>query len=149
MEITISPCIAYFEIPPDMKLTNASIRGKVNCLIAAATERIVFDQKTLTRGETQRRGGVTVQIRKVGLESLPRHESDFEIGILVNYDNGGPAFESHRTWIYHNDAFIESKEGAPRNFTDFEVTRQSDGAIAVDFRWKSFAGLLDQQRFVL
>ena len=57
--------------------------------------------------------------------------------VTVSYDTGGPAFESHRTWVYHNAAWIEAdKERLP--LTDFDALLQTDGSVQLEYR---FSGL--------
>ena len=73
---------------------------------------------------------------------------DAEIGVSVSYDTGGPAFESHKTWMFHNSVYLETRFGVRTSFTDFDTTQQSDGAIAVDYRWKKIAAPASQYLFV-
>ena len=137
-----------FVLPAANRFKEIAIRGRVHCQIAAAVERIVFDQTSQTRGTIRRRGGVSVRLREVAFNAVGDDGLDAEIGIVVSYDNGGPAFESHRTWIFHNAVYLETKSGMRTNFTDFETTQQSDGAIAVDYRWRNIAAPSSQYVFI-
>lgn len=137
-----------FRLPTKIHAKKISIRGLFHCQIAAATERVVFDQLALTRGTMRRRGGVTVRIRNVAFAAGEDDHSNGEVGIVVSYDYGGPAFESHRSWMFHNAVYLETKSGVRTSFTDFEMNQQSDGAIAMDYRWKSFHSPTDQYQFV-
>ena len=125
-----------------------SIRGKIHCQIAAATERVVFDQTSLARGTIRRRGGVSVRLREVTTSDAEPGRINAEVGVTVNYDVGGPAFESHRTWVLHNAVYLETKSGARTEFNDFETTQQADGTIAVDYRWQNIVGPFKQYLFV-
>ena len=73
---------------------------------------------------------------------------DAEIGVAVSYDNGGPAFESHRTWIFHNAVYLETKSGARTSFTEFETAQQSDGVVAVDYHWRNILAPASQYVFI-
>jgi hypothetical protein len=137
-----------FRFPVGISAKSISIRGLLHCQIAAATERIVFDQKALVRGAIRRRGGVTVRLRHVDFDPVEENKLNSKIGITVSYDDGGPAFESHRSWIFHNAVYLESKAEVRTNFTDFDTTQQSDGAIAVDYRWRKINAPADQYQFV-
>ena len=129
-------------------LKEFAIRGRIHCQIAAAVERIVFDQRSQTRGTIRRRGGVSVRLRDVAFNLADVDRLDAEIGVAVSYDNGGPAFESHRTWIFHNAVYLENRSGIRTSFTEFETTQQLDGAIAVDYRWRNIAAPASQYVFV-
>ncbi len=137
-----------FGLTDSGEFSEFSIRGRVHCQIAAAVERIIFDQTSQARGTIRRRGGVSVRLRDVAFNAVGDGELDSEIGVAVTYDNGGPAFESHRTWIFHNSVYLETKSGTRTNFTEFETTQQSDGAVAVDYRWRKIAAPASQYVFV-
>jgi hypothetical protein len=137
-----------FVLPPAVPKSDFAIRGKIRCQIAAATERIVFDQTSLVRGTIRRRGGVSVRLREVTFVPGEAETLDTEIGATVSYDTGGPAFESHRTWIFHNAVYLETKSGVRTSFTEFETAQQSDGAIAVDYRWRKLPAPAHQYFFV-
>lgn len=137
-------------LPVGAVAKTVTIHGRFQCEIAAATQRIVFDQKALTPGTIRRRGGVTVRIRHVKFNSdhADTEAPAADIGITISYDVGGPAFESHRSWIFHNAAYLETKSGARTEFTDFETTQQADGAIAVDYHFRKIDAPADQYFFV-
>lgn len=132
----------------DLSVELISIKGRMNCQIAAATERVVFDQKSLTPGTIRRRGGVTVKLRRVVVEAQPNDRLNSEIGIVVTYDTGIRIFESHRSWMYHNAVYLETKTGVRTAFTDFETTQQNDGSIAVDYHWSDLELPASQYLFV-
>jgi len=109
-----------------------SVRGRLRCEIAAATERIVFDQKSLLRGTSRRRGGVTVRIRDVHCETVDNQRPNCEIGLssvtirqVRRLNRIEPGFSIIRHTL--------NEIGVKTNFIDFNVTRQTDGAIAVDY----------------
>lgn len=137
-----------FKVPEFAELKTLAISGRLDCQIAAATERIVFDSTSQARGVIRRRGGVAVRIREVNLPAADNDGVDAEIGITVSYDNGGPAFESHRSWIFHNAVYLETKDGLRTPYTDFDISQQSDGAVAVDYRWRKIPKLGEKYLFV-
>ena len=137
-----------FSLAEGTELKSLQIQGKFFCQIAAATERVVFDQTSLARGTIRRRGGVSVRLREALFSPTETNDLDAEIGVAVSYDTGGPAFESHRTWIFHNAVYLETKSGTRVRFTDFETTQQADGAVAVDYRWRKLPAPANQYRFV-
>ena len=54
------------------------------------------------------------------------------VQIAVSYETGGPAFESHRTWIYHNRVYLETKTGTRiERSKSFTTELQADGGVAV------------------
>ena len=137
-----------FGLPAAGRIKEFAIRGRIHCQVAAAIERIIFDQTSQTRGTIRRRGGVSVRLRDVAFSASRDNKLDAEIGVAVSYDNGGPAFESHRTWIFHNAVYLETKSGARTSFTEFETAQQSDGVVAVDYHWRNILAPASQYVFI-
>jgi len=127
---------------------SVTIRGRLSVQLAAGTERIVFDQTAQTAGVARRRGGVTVRLRDVKFEPMPGEKLRSEIKVTVGYDAGGPAFESHRTWMFHNAVYFENETSRRVNFTEYDTSLQANGAVGVDYRWEQLAGPATQYRFV-
>jgi hypothetical protein len=137
-----------FLMPSDTTPQEVTLGGRISVQLAAATERIVFDQTSQTAGAARRRGGVTVRLREVKFEGPPDGKVQAEIKVNVAYDTGGPAFESHRTWMFHNAVYFENQAGKRFDFTDYDTTLQSNGAVGVDYRWEQLAGPVTQYHFV-
>lgn len=137
-----------FRLPSTVQLKTVSVRGTFHCQIAAATERIVFDQKAQSRGTMRRRGGVTVRLRQIQFEPSEQGRLNGNAGLTVSYDVGGPAFESHRSWIFHNAAYLETTDHVRTNFTDFNMDQQADGAVAIDYHWSGLTAPLTQYSLV-
>ena len=141
---------------PDDKAapTKINLSGRIALQLAAGTERIVFDKTSQTPGASRRRGGVTVRLREVKFEPLaadaaqPADQLRAEIGVAVSYDTGGPAFESHRTWMFHNAVYLETEAGRRIDFTEYDTNQQADGAVAVGYRWDKLAAPATQYKFV-
>ena len=146
--------------------TKINLSGRIALQLAAGTERIVFDKTSQTPGASRRRGGVTVRLREVKFEPLaaavaappspiPSDSSNkppaavrAEIGVAVSYDTGGPAFESHRTWMFHNAVYLETEAGRRIDFTEYDTNQQADGAVAVGYRWDKLPAPATQYKFV-
>src|SRR5262249_22720000 len=56
------------------------------------------------------------------------------VKITVSYETGGPAFESHRTWVYHNAAWLEDGERRVP-FSDFDTLLQGDGSVQLEYHF--------------
>src|SRR5258708_3377117 len=64
-----------------------------------------------------------------------------QIKIAVSYDTGGPAFETHRSWMLHNAVYLEDAAG--KRFLlngGSETTQQGTEGLGITYR---FAGLPD------
>lgn len=134
---------------PDVDETRAiTLKGQIAVQLAAGTERIVFDQTAQSPGTVRRRGGVSVQLREVKFDHQEERVTNATIGVTVSYDTGGPAFESHRSWMFHNAVYMETESGRRTAFTNYDTSLQSNGLIGVDYRWERLPEPATQYHFV-
>ena len=140
---------ADFKVPAAVRLSRAGLRGKLTMQTAAGMERISFRTLPDAEGVSRRRGGVTVTLKKVAFREKPRAERDLALEVGVSYDTGGPAFETHRTWIFHNEVYLETEEGRRVDLNGgYETKQQSDGGVAVVYRFKQLKDEPGGYRFV-
>lgn len=114
------------------------LSGKAVVTVAADSEEIEFSNLPKAAGTARRRGGVTVTLNEITFkadESNPKQQTA-KVRVTVNYDTGGPAFETHRSWIFHNRVFLEDAEGrrVERN-SDFHTALQTDGGVIVEYNF--------------
>ncbi|MBI5757217.1 MAG: hypothetical protein HZA46_01715 [Planctomycetales bacterium] len=129
------------------------LRGRFTITTAAGSESIRFgdlDRATGNRlGVARRRGGVTVTLHKASFSRVEPRGHEARIAVSVAYDTGGPAFESHRQWMLHNEVFLETPEGKRIALNGGqETSRQGDGTIAVEYRFVDLPDPLPSYRFV-
>ena len=140
---------ADFLTDVDTELTKIDLQGKFVMQTAAGVEEISFTNLPQATGVARRKGGVTVKLRKVQFKLVEAKIYQAEIQASVSYDSGGPAFESHRTWIFHNHSFLLAKDGKRSPMAGgFETTLQADGAISVKYQFNRLAENPSTYRFV-
>lgn len=125
-----------FRAPDDQKIVSATVRGRVNIHVAAAPVEVRFDDLSGQRVFYLRRGGVSVRLKRAEPESTSRGGHELVLRLAIAYDSGGPEFESHRTWLYHNECRLEHADGtrlAPES--GVEITRQADGGAELVYRF--------------
>lgn len=126
---------AEFLIPSERRLTRVDLWGRLMLTTAAGQEHIEFADVARAQGTARRRGGVTVRLQRAAIEPNSAGGQSARIRVAVAYDTGGPAFESHRTWIFHNRAFVEDAEGRKIEPDDFRTGLQADGGVAVEYNF--------------
>jgi hypothetical protein len=130
-----------FEFPANGTANpNIDFGGSFAVEMAAGAKRFVFDNLAAPNQTAQRAGTVAVRLLRV---EIPPHGKGDEtkVQISVVYDQGGPAFESYRTWIYHNELWLEAKDGRrilPRPLV--ATQRRDDGGIAVEYNFADVTG---------
>ncbi len=135
-------------VPAETAVSKVSLQGKLKVKTAAGTERIVFANLPQSIGVSRRRGGVTVNLQKAVFQKSAQNKLEAKVRVAVSYDFGGPAFESHRTWIYHNEVYLESPGGRRVEYSGFDTPRQGDGVIVLEYKFEQLKGLPAQFRFV-
>ena len=125
------------------------IEGQATMQIAAASEHIRFTDLIGGAGTARRRGGVTVAVQKIQAQAQKDATQVVSLKVLVAYDTGGPAFESHRTWIFHNEVYLNHQTGAlvlPDG--GFETDLQANGSVGVTYHFQGLKGSLADYEFV-
>jgi hypothetical protein len=131
-----APIQMDYVAPDGGEIGPLAIKGKMRCTTAAANEAFRFavgEKSGDPKAETisRRRGGVTVSLTRV-----LHHQRELRIQILVAYETGGPAFESHRSWIFHNDAYLENAAGKQFRLNGgTETVQQGERTLGIEYRF--------------
>jgi len=143
-----------YVLPQDAEVATINVAGKLNCTTAAGNDQVRFADVPKLRNVNEvniarRRGGVTVTLTRVQAAELPSGKNELRIRATVSYDAGGPAFESHRTWILHNEVFLEDGAGKRVRLNGGSQTaQQGDGGVAIEYRFVDLPDPLPDYAFV-
>lgn len=146
---------------PDGDWNSLSVVGKLHVETAAGEEPLEFPVGKEAQGVSRRRGGVTVKVLR--WESVAgAKDSSLEVTALVTYDTGGPAFESHRSWMLFNVADLvragmmpAEKPVSSSAMNDVNLLKpthidsdvQPDGSIGVTYRFEKLPLPASEYRF--
>ncbi len=126
-----------------------SVSGEVSMTTAAGEEEIRFTDLGQSQGVSRRRGGVTVILDKVAAQEYATAKYSARFKVAVAYDAGGPAFESHRTWIYHNRVYLETDDGERIDFPGGQQNSLSrTGAVVIEYPFPKLDLPLSRYAFV-
>lgn len=129
--------VVFVDAEDDSQPEPLSIAGNLVVTTAARTQEFRFRHLAEAGTESQRSGGVLVTRRNAEFSTTRKGIRRAEIELRVVYDSGGPAFESHRTWVYHNEVYLETPDGARLPVNDgFETLAEQNGAVAVRYRFR-------------
>ncbi len=149
-----SPQIQIDAVTPETPPDTVDISGRFRVTLAAGSEAIRFSELVpLTEAKaspvSRRRGGVTVTLQKVELEPATDGKRNARIQVLVAYDTGGPAFESHRSWVQHNRVFLETAAGQTIELNGGqETTAEANGRVGAAYTFNDLTEPLANLRFV-
>lgn len=125
---TTVPLEIPLKLPPRNISRIARLKGTLTALLPGKVETFRFDDLENAKEVEKRVGGVTVM-----LERVRKNRSVWEIRILVRFDKANGALESHRNWIYDNEAYLEPPQGEPIAWATFETTRQTEDEVGVAY----------------
>ncbi len=106
----------------------ASLKGRLQAMIPGRIETFRFDKLATAKNVEKRIAGVTVT-----LEQASKNNDVWEIRVLVHFDNAGDALASHRTWVFDNDAHLETPDGKSIGHDSFETTAQEKNEVGVAY----------------
>jgi len=129
-----------FLLSKDAALQRIDLRGKLTVTTAAGSELISFPNLRQAAAKknafiARRRGGVTVTLERANITVNKQNQTEITTRITVAYDSGGPAFESHRSWLLHNEVFLTHDGGERIAISDYETALQEDGLVSIQYRF--------------
>jgi hypothetical protein len=131
-----------FHRPAEERSGPLTIKGKLIVETAAAPTEVHFRDLSGTVPVVRRRGGVTVTLQRARYLPSTAAGRRARVRLSISYDTGGPAFESHRTWIYHNDVCLQSEDGRRFAVNDgFDTMAEASGGVVVEYRFKDLPDL--------
>lgn len=166
LELTFGQGHRQMSVPLDFRRpegdwSSLSVVGKLHVETAAGEEPLEFPAGKEAQGVSRRRGGVTVKVLR--WESVAgAKDSSLEVTALVTYDTGGPAFESHRSWMLFNVAGLVRAGMMPAEkpvsgsaMSDVNLLKpthidsdvQPDGSIGVTYRFEKLPLPASEYRF--
>lgn len=140
---------ADFKLPASVQAGTIRLSGRLKVHAAAGAERFVFHDPAGTREVARRRGGVTVRLQKAEFRESSSGKHEASVHVTVGYDAGGPAFESHRRWIFHNEASLQTEDDRRIDVNGgYRTSLEADGGVAVVYRFRQLQRKPDGYRFV-
>lgn len=107
----------------------ASLKGKLTAMVPGRVETFRFADLA-AKGVEQRRAGVAVI-----LDQVRRNNEIWELRVLVRFEKAAGALESHRGWVFNNEAYLETKDGQRINYDGFETTRQTEQDVGMAYQF--------------
>ena len=131
-----------FPLPPREAEQIATLQGTITALVPSRLETFEFDQLQSIDQTQQTKAGVTVI-----LEEIRKNLALHEVRVRVRFDDPANALESHRGWIYNNEAYMIGPSGERIENAGFQATRQESNEVGVAYLFAVDEGL-DQYKFV-
>ena len=78
-------------------------------------------------------GKETIDAMTVALEGVRKNGPLHEIRVGISLQDAERSLESHRHWIFENDAYVTRKDGSRADHLGYEVYRQSESGVGVGY----------------
>lgn len=134
ISVTTNAAIAFSEVyfPLQLPAGQPSIISSLSGVIKAM---LPGDRKSFEIPLAEPNGKREIDAMTVQLESVRRDGPLHEIRVAVELEKAGRALESHRSWIFENEAYVRLKDGTKAEQLGFEVYRQTESGVGVAYRF--------------
>jgi hypothetical protein len=149
IEVPIESSNAGVEIDFNLDLPERSVKkiaqlqGEVTALVPGRVETFTFANLPKTKDSQQQRGGAVVT-----LEQVRKNEDVHEVRMRVKFDKAANALESHRGWIYNNEAYLLDAAGKRIDNNGVEARLVEENEIGLAYLFDLTDVNLAQARFV-
>ena len=106
----------------------AKLSGKIEPTIPGKKELFRFDDLTKAKNVEKRLAGT-----KVTLEKVRRNNQIWEVRIRVGFDTPGKSLQSHRGWVFRNEAYLEDAAGKKIPHDGMQTTRQTENEVGIAY----------------
>ena len=135
LEVPVNPESAAEELILPLALPSrevkqiARLEGKLTALLPGRIETFRFENVIKAKNAEKRIASTTVV-----LEQTRRLNDDlWQVRMRVRFDRAGRALESHRGWIYDNEAYLEGPDRKPIPHEGFETTGRAENEVGVAY----------------
>jgi hypothetical protein len=115
-------------LPPRSVARIASLTGKLSALVPGQIETFEFGDLENPKGTQQQKAGVTAT-----LETVRKNGDVYEVRLRVKFDQAENALESHRNWVYRNEAYLLDAAGKRADNAGLQATRQDENEVGVAY----------------
>ena len=113
---------------PDPIAESIRVSGKVQAVVAGGIETFEFKNIENPRKQKIERGQVVVE-----LEGMAKNQDLYGARIRVRFEDSANSLESHRGWIYSNEAYLLDSEGRKVEALGMEMYRQRASDIGLSY----------------
>ncbi len=118
------------QLPPRDVKQIASLQGKMTAIIPGKVETFEFTDISKTKNVVQRRAGVAVV-----LEEVRKNDEVYDVRMRVEFDKAANALESHRPWVFDNEAILLNAAGEEMSYDGLEETRRESNVAGIAYKF--------------
>lgn len=116
-------------LPPRSVQQIGRMEGVLHAMLPGKIEEFRFDNLLKAKNVEKRVGAVAVT-----LDEVRRNRDLWEVRVRVRFDDAGSALESHRDWIFQNEAYLVAPgESEPIDHDAMETFLQDEHEVGIAF----------------
>lgn len=134
LEVPVESSLPAAEVQLPLVLPDRSVakigalQGLVSALLPGRVETFEFADLPNARNVEQSRAGVSVIV-----EQVRKNVDVDEVRLTVRFDEAANALESHRNWIYNNEAYFVAPDGQRFEHAGLQAFRQAANEVGVAY----------------
>jgi hypothetical protein len=131
-------------VAPDRSVRKiASLKGKLTAVVLGRVESFEIADIDRAKSVEQERGGVTVT-----LDQCRKNGDIYDVQMRVRFDKASNALESHRGWIYTNDAYLLDPKGNRVENAGLEATLLDVNEVGLAYKFDLLDASVKNCKFV-
>ncbi len=108
----------------------ATLKGEMVALMPGRMETFTFDKLETARNVKDTRGAI-----EVVLETFRPNGDIWEASIMLRVLNEQGSLESHRGWVYNNEAYLQGPNGERIDIAGFEETYRDVDTVGMSYKF--------------
>jgi hypothetical protein len=125
-DLSMSEFFVPMQLPAGRPQKISAISGIIRALLPGPTKKFEIKSDSADRSATA--GSMTVNIEEIRPNG-PLHE----FRVAISLENAGRALESHRQWIYENEAYLLLADGTRADHLGYEVYRSGNAGVGIGY----------------
>lgn len=121
------------------------LKGRLTALVPGPAEEFRFSSLPVAKNGGQAK---RVEERKASatviVDQVRQANEIWELEMRVKFDNPAQALESHRSWVYDNEAYLEDAKGNRITPGGYEQTRQGKDEVGIKYLFDVPGGMSGQ-----
>ncbi|PQO36678.1 hypothetical protein C5Y97_11855 [Blastopirellula marina] len=108
----------------------AKLKGQMVALLPGRVETFTFDKLEKARNVKETRGAI-----EVIFEAFRPNGDIYEASVMLRVLNDQGALESHRGWVYNNEAYLKGPNGERVDIAGFEETYRDVDTVGLSYKF--------------
>ncbi len=132
IDVATNAEIAFSEFYFPMQLP-AGQPDKIDSLAGVIRALLPGKQQTFELSLAEPGSSKTIDAMTVQIEAIRKNGPLHEIRVGVELQDADRSLESHRHWVFENQAYIQRQDGSRADHLGFEVYRQTESSVGIGY----------------